>query len=139
MAVSLIEYRSPWPKLTDDQRTLVNRIMDTLDEKSPLARRQIARIVLGCGEAFAQGILDDTLKIEAEGGLWLSEHNRRRTPGGVYLYLARQLISPQIGKLIFTRKRKKSKSKKPMTGDLLQDAAVPQMPARLPQSPRTSN
>ena len=115
LAVSRVEPSSPWPEITDDQRPVVSQIVDTLGEEASLAQRQIKRIVLQCGEAFAQGVLADTLQIEEQGGIWLEKYQRRRTPGGVYLYLARQKMSPQMVKTIFTsRKKRKPKTNPPV-------------------------
>jgi RNA recognition motif-containing protein len=110
-AVSRVEPSSPWPDTTDDQRAVVSQIVDTLGEEASLAQRQIKRIVVQCGAAFAQGLLTDTLQIEEQGGIWLEKYQRRRTPGGVYLYLARQKMSPQMVKTIFKSKKNKTKSK----------------------------
>jgi RNA recognition motif-containing protein len=110
IAVSLAEPPSHRVKLSKSQRQLARQIADQLDEKERVAFHKIKHIVRFCGEIFARGLLEDTLAIEARGGLWLDHHQRRRTPGGVYLHLARQRLSPQMKRVIFVRRKKRKKS-----------------------------
>ena len=114
IAVSPAEPGGRWPTLTGDQRKVVQQIAERLDEQAPAALRQLEQVVGLCGETFALGLLEDTLVIEAGEGIWLPKYNRRRTPGGTYLYLAREALAPKMKKAIFpSTRRKKSKSKKP--------------------------
>ncbi|MBL8156083.1 MAG: hypothetical protein JNM70_18025 [Anaerolineae bacterium] len=78
-------------------RELAEKLQET--EEKPL--RQIAMIFEHCGAEFAQAVYEETLQIEANGGMMLPDQSRRRTVGGVYFYLARGKMEPEMVKLIF--------------------------------------
>jgi hypothetical protein len=64
-----------------------------LGETEPEPRRQIAEAVDKLGPATAIRLLRETLDIEAQGGLMThTDPPRRRTPGGIYLSLAKMKI-----------------------------------------------
>ena len=79
--------RTPNP----DQSTtyIVADIAAQLNETNPPALAQIKAIVEAVGEDQAHTWLTETLDIETQGGMKTKNEKRRRTPGGVYLYLAR--------------------------------------------------
>ena len=85
----------------DEWRAVAAQIAQALDETDNQPRRQIEEIIQYCGLEFAQSILQETLTIEAEGGLMLPDQSRRRTPGGVYFYVARHKMPPDKAKRIF--------------------------------------
>lgn len=87
--------------------TLTGQIAKQLHEKKKPALAQIRRLIELCGLEFAEDILKQTLEIEANGGMLTLNQSRRRTPGGVFLYLARQQVSPEIREAIFSRRMKK--------------------------------
>jgi len=66
---------------------LARDIARQLNEPNRNVHEQIMRILQLCGEAFTQAVLDETLQIEAEGGMLTAAGDRRRTPGGVFFYL----------------------------------------------------
>ncbi len=68
-------------------------------EKTPLAT--IERLVKALGEERTLTLLDETLKIEAEGGMQTDDGSRRRTPGGVFFKLAKNQTTPQERRQIF--------------------------------------
>lgn len=75
--------------VTQNPQQLADQIAAALDETNPGAVNQIRKLIQAMGEDFAQAVLQETLEVERNGGMMLEKHNRRRTPGGVYLYLAR--------------------------------------------------
>jgi cold shock protein len=68
---------------------IAGRLGETEDE--PYA--QIQRIVQYLGADTALAWLQETLEIEAQGGMWLSDGSRRKTPGGIYFKLVRQRVA----------------------------------------------
>jgi hypothetical protein len=69
---------------------LAAEIADQLGEIEDEPRGTILRAVQRLGSVAARGLLEETQAIEAQGGLWLGDRSRRRTPGGVFFYLVRQ-------------------------------------------------
>src|SRR5262245_38549655 len=61
-----------------------------LGETEDGPRGTILRVVERLGQAAARAFLEETLAIEAQGGIWLGDGSRRRTPGGVFFYLVRE-------------------------------------------------
>ncbi len=62
---------------------------------------QIRRIVQLCGIDFSREMYAATLEIEAHGGLMVADHSRRRTPGGVFLYLVRSKLDADQQQQVF--------------------------------------
>jgi hypothetical protein len=78
---------------TEVLNPLVDEITAQLREPN---RRLIRRIVIVVGVERAQALLHQTLAIEAAGGQQTRDGTRRKTPGGVFISLARaQAVSPQ--------------------------------------------
>jgi PHAX RNA-binding domain-containing protein len=80
---------------------IADQIGDTLGENNFHARRQIKLIVELVGVEFVQAVLQETLTVEANGGMLTLNESRRRTPGGVFLYLARARVAPELVEKIF--------------------------------------
>jgi hypothetical protein len=78
-----------------------NEIADLLNETEKQSRRQIVFVIKDMGLEFAQAILQETLAIEAQGGMMLPDGSRRRTPGGVFFKLVRNRVPPKIRYQIF--------------------------------------
>lgn len=76
-------------------------IAEYLGEADFKPKVQIHRMIRLCGVDFVQALLDETNRIEKEGGLMLPDGTRRRTKGGVFFHLARNNISHKILKPIF--------------------------------------
>jgi hypothetical protein len=76
-------------------RQLVAQIAEALGETESQPRDQIRRMIKIMGADFAQELLRETEIVEAQGGLFLERENRRRTPGGVFFYLARDRMTKQ--------------------------------------------
>lgn len=69
------------------------KIADRLDEESPNALAQIERTIERLGLERAEAFLQQAFEVEAQGGLMTNDGSRRRTLGGVYLYLIKSQIS----------------------------------------------
>lgn len=82
-------------------RSTINHIIQTLGETDKKPIRQITNIVKLCGVDFANDILQETLNIEANGGMTIQNGDRRRTIGGVFFYLAREKMSDENRQQIF--------------------------------------
>jgi hypothetical protein len=70
-------------------------------------------IVKHLGLEFAQEILQQTLNIEAEGGMMLADGSRRCTPGGVFFYLARGRMSSKLRYEVFRHNQPAKSPSKP--------------------------
>jgi len=92
-------------ELTSKQRKTFEAIAEELGETEEAPLAQLHDIVLYCGTGFAQAILDETKEIEAGEGIPTSDGQRRRTPGGVFFYLARFRIPHDFRKVIYYRKK----------------------------------
>lgn len=60
--------------------------------------------------------LEETLAIEASGGMMVNNGERRRTPGGVFFYLVKGRLSKELRQQLFPfppKNRNKKRSKQP--------------------------
>jgi hypothetical protein len=73
-------------------------IADRLGETRIGPRVQIKRIVQVLGRSQARALLEETLRVEENGGIMLPDGSRRRTPGGVFFYLAHTKGQPKPGR-----------------------------------------
>jgi hypothetical protein len=71
----------------------VNTIAKALGEVDEQPMTQITGVVKALGEDASLSLLEETKRIEAAGGMMLPDNSRKRTPGGVFFYLARQKLS----------------------------------------------
>lgn len=76
------------PAQEPSQEETANMIADQLGETEETPRTQILSIVRALGRTQARALLQQTLDLEAEGGMTVLDGSRRRTPGGVYFHLA---------------------------------------------------
>jgi PHAX RNA-binding domain len=88
------------PAQTAALTAVANEISATLHERAKEGRWQIRQITLLRGEEFARQLLAETLAVEAQGGM-PSARGGRRTPGGVYLRLARTRLTPGETTVVF--------------------------------------
>jgi hypothetical protein len=93
----------------------VSTIAKALGESDEVPLFQIAGVVRVLGEETAQKILAETQEIEKNGGMMLPDGSRKRTPGGVFFFLARQKLS-QADKLAIFRPPKEPKAPSSSTG-----------------------
>src|SRR5258708_11657509 len=87
--------------MTDSPQALADQIAQMLGEFDPSPLQQIRLIVEHFGPDFAQALLAEVEEVEANGGMTTSNGKRRRTPGGVYLYLARHRAATRDQRQIF--------------------------------------
>jgi hypothetical protein len=71
----------------------VNTIAKALGEVDEQPMTQITGVVKALGEEASLSLLEETKRIEASGGMMLPDNSRKRTPGGVFFFLARQKLS----------------------------------------------
>jgi hypothetical protein len=102
-----------------------NQIADQVGETEPLARKKIQQVVEACGVEQSQAWLEETLAIEASGGLMVDTGERRRTLGGVFFYLVKGRLPKELRKELFPYppKRRKKKSR-PADGESAAQNAV---------------
>jgi hypothetical protein len=101
----------------------VPKIAQALDETEPDALATISRAIKVIGEEKALALLEETLKIEAEGGMLVDDGSRRRSPGGVFFKLVKnQTTSRERGRIFgpswwgTSKSKPKAKAKpKPIT------------------------
>src|SRR6185436_6157797 len=76
--------------MTEDPKQLAAQLAEALNETEEIALQQIELIVERFSPEFAINLYHEVEEIEANGGMLTKHGDRRRTPGGVYLYLARE-------------------------------------------------
>jgi len=86
---------------------LAKEIAQTLNEKNTWQIRKVVNVI---GADRAREFFQQTLDIEAEGGMLVVSGKRRRTAGGVFFYLVRKNVSTEERKAIFPRTGRKKKS-----------------------------
>ncbi|MGQ9887310.1 MAG: hypothetical protein ACUVSX_02355 [Aggregatilineales bacterium] len=74
---------------------LTHQIAQKLGETEQKPIRQIGIIVRHFGAEAALALLAETEAIEAQGGMMIANGRRRRTPGGVFFYLAKERMTPE--------------------------------------------
>ena|SRR5260370_41735750 len=65
-----------------------------LGETEDHVRRQLLRCVRLLGPDLARDLLEETLRIDGEGGERVRSGRRARTPGGIYFRLVRDRTTP---------------------------------------------
>ncbi len=91
--------------LTSKQRKVAAQIAETLNETEDKPLRMINAIVMGCGASFATALMEEALQIEEQGGM-LRYDGERRTPGGIFFYLARHRMARPQRVFVYNRKGK---------------------------------
>ena len=72
---------------------LTQQIITELNETKPESRPLIRLIIEALGQKETQSLLRQTLEIEAAEGMLTKNKKRRRTPGGVFFYLAHGAVA----------------------------------------------
>jgi hypothetical protein len=92
------------------QLEVATMIAAQIGEDQEAQKQQIFSIVRALGRTQARALLDETLQIEAQGGMMLPDGSRRRTPGGVYFYLAYTKGQPKEGRKLVRPTYKKQRA-----------------------------
>ncbi|NJN65281.1 MAG: hypothetical protein HC884_00495 [Chloroflexaceae bacterium] len=100
-----------------DTNQMVAHVAQVLGESEKRPVTTISRITQQFGATFVQQMLEETLQIEAQGGLLLSDGSRRRTPGGVFFYLVRKRISKKDTFYLFYKEIEQKRRKKDVPFD----------------------
>lgn len=85
-------------KREPSQDEVAAMIADTLGETEEGPRKAIVRIVRAVGRTHAKELLSMALQTEENGGLLVPDGSRRRTPGGVFFFLAYTVGKTKNGK-----------------------------------------
>src|SRR5262245_54942548 len=111
--------------MTDKQEKeiwqITGLIAEQLGEELSFVRGQIKAIVTSCGIEQSLAWLHEALEVESHGGLLVENGKRRRTPGGVFFFIARNQMPESLRDQIFMsyaeqrKRRKEEKSKSPET------------------------
>ena len=92
---------------TDDIGDIVADIAAQLSETNPVALAQLKAIVEAVGEDETRAWLAETLTIEDQGGMQTKDQKRRRTPGGIFLHLARGKLPKKVRRQIWPHPNKR--------------------------------
>lgn len=98
---------------TDVLFSVVGEIATKLEEPNKALLR---RIVIVIGVERAQKLLEEVLAIEAEGGRMTLDGTRRKTPGGLFITLARAQAAPEERPKLLDLAPKKTKAAQPESG-----------------------
>jgi RNA recognition motif-containing protein len=102
-----VSYPAVDPKeLTAKQRKAIEDLLAQLGETDETPLRQIDAMARLCGMPFVEALVKEALEIEAGAGIPTTDGSRPRTKGGVFFYLARYRVSPEVRKIIYNRKGK---------------------------------
>jgi hypothetical protein len=86
---------------TDETVKTISNALGEVDQ-GPLA--QIKAVVEALGEEPTLGLLAETERIEKAGGMERGDGKGRRSPGGIFFYLARQKLPKELRVAIFNDK-----------------------------------
>ncbi|HEX3052688.1 MAG TPA: hypothetical protein VHP83_18660 [Aggregatilineaceae bacterium] len=91
-------------EFTAKQRKTAETIAAELGEKDEVPLRQIEAIIRLCGTSFAEALLKEAQELDAGGALRTHDDTRPRSKGGVFFYLARQRMAPDVRRIVYNRK-----------------------------------
>ncbi|GAB5426362.1 MAG: hypothetical protein Crog4KO_35090 [Crocinitomicaceae bacterium] len=87
-------------------------IVDALQEEAYGPRVSIERLIRHIGLDFVEATLAETQEIQANGGMLIKDGSRQRSMGGVFMYLAKSKLDPEIRNRIFPNSHQRKKKKK---------------------------
>lgn len=93
------------PKSIMSSEDTINKIAKALGEGDEGPLLQIKAVMDNLGEEACLTLLTETEKIEKAGGLTRGDGTGRRSPGGVFFFLARQRLPRDVRAAIFNDKR----------------------------------
>lgn len=96
---------------SDAPSAVADELIRVLKEPETM-KETFDRVVLTIGADSALKFLHDTEDIERNGGLMTMDGRRRRTPGGVYLFLVKSGVTKEQGSAIFQNQREDVKHHK---------------------------
>ena len=92
------------PTAAQETPTFAKTLAEKLGETNQVALEQIEGVLNICGEDFAREILEETLKIEADGGMMTFKGDRKRTTGGVFFAVAKDKMTAEQRAAVFPQK-----------------------------------
>lgn len=93
-------------EFTSKQRKAAEAVAEALGETEKIPVREINTLVLLCGTAFANALVEEAKQVYAAEGILTHTGDRQRTLGGVFFHLARARVNPEAYRIIFNRKGK---------------------------------
>jgi hypothetical protein len=120
-----------------------NKISRKLKEKELRYRKQVSKIIYLCGHDFADEVFEQTLEVEANGGMMILNGKRRRTPGGVFVYLAKgRMTDEQYLAFVGKPRNKKTAAvsptqeppSEPVADESVQETPPEEIPPTLPEN-----
>jgi len=114
---------------------LAAEIAAQLHETEPGPRIAISKVINFLGRATCLDLLHKTQEIEAKGGMMTSNGDRRRTPGGVWFYLARGVMTPEQRRAVWPRLPKVKKKPAQGAPDARPQPAKPKAPKEKQSAP----
>ncbi len=135
--VKIAEDRPPSAKNTGQKPNkeldrLATEIADRLGETDTMPRLLVKQIVYKCGAELASAWFNETLRVEEQGGMMMETLGRRRTPGGVFFFIAKKNMPAEYLQDVFPKEavwRKKKDAR------LTQPSESPAAPPPEPEDP----
>lgn len=90
------------------QQETARYIAEQLGETAKGPRAQLLTTVRALGRTQSHALLEETLRIEASGGMLTADGSRRRTPGGVFFHLVLTKGVPKRGKKLRSKKKRQT-------------------------------
>ena len=94
----------------DDVEKVIGDISTELNESNVHILRAV---VIKVGVQQARSMLEETIKLEAAGGMLTADSKRRRSPGGAFLQIAKRFMGSSSFAKICTRDTKRRKGEGP--------------------------
>lgn len=115
-------------KKNDQHFYFVQQVAAMLEETEPKVKGQINAVVRKAGMDSTMALLKEVLAVEQNGGMLTLDGSRRRSPGGVFLLLAKQKgylpsLSPEQSKAKWKKMRAKTRAKKKAAAAAVEEKA----------------
>jgi hypothetical protein len=95
---------APRNRTHPDRLEAAQALAQQLGEDNPMALQQLGRLLRILAHEQIQALLAQTEQVESAGGMWLEKQQRRRTRGGVFFVLAREVLTPEQRDQVFLPK-----------------------------------